>query len=147
MFIGLDVAKRCGVAVLKREGEYFTTVYTGTAQEQLDMLLDVLGRNEVRGSTFYVEKLNTFVNADTTRSLLLRAGYLTGTLERMGGKIEFVNAMTVRKWLGAKDKAAVKARFAAWHLTDDEADALACLMYGLQNSTVTGVMSGTQSIF
>lgn len=131
MNIGLDIATKTGVAVEIGKGKFFVTVYQGSPQEQLDMLVDVLGEEEVKNCTFYVEQLNTFINANTTRSLLLRSGYLCGTLEKFGGKVEFVNAMTVRKHLGAKKKEDVQKMFSDYKLTSDEADALACLLFGL----------------
>lgn len=131
MKIGLDIATKTGMAVLVGEGKFFVTVYQGSPQEQLEMLLDVLGEDEIGKCKFFVEQLNTFINANTTRSLLLRSGYLCGTLERLGGEVEFVNAMTVRKHLGAKKKEDVQKLFSDFKLTSDEADALACLLFGL----------------
>ena len=68
MKIGLDVAKKLGVAYLVAPNQILTTVYEGSQLEQVSWLLDVLGT--FSGHEFFVEKLNSFVNANTTRSLL-----------------------------------------------------------------------------
>lgn len=128
MKIALDVATKMGVAFLKGS-EIVTTVYQGTAQEQMESLLDTLG-DDLQGMVFYVEKLNSFVNANTTRALLLRTGYIAGTIEKRGGKVEFVIATQARKAQGVKTKLEAQALFPG--LTPDEADAVVVLLYGLQ---------------
>jgi hypothetical protein len=127
MEIGLDIATKMGVAYYNGKN-IVTTVYVGDKHQQVELLMDVLG--DVRGMTFFVEKLNCFVNADTTRSLLLRTGYITGVLEKMGANVEYVIATQARKFQGVSGKAEAKGLFPG--LTSDEADAVVVLLYGLQ---------------
>ena len=102
MKVGLDIAKRMGVAVLCGD-EIHTAAFSGTPSEQLKALVAFLG--DLTGSSFYVEKLNSFVNANTTRSLLLRTGYLVYSLqEEWLGDIEFIIATQARKFQGVKTK-------------------------------------------
>jgi len=130
MIVGLDIATSCGVAYFNGKTASCTT-YKGTAIYQLNMLLDVLGE-DVTGSTFYIEQMNSFMNADTVRSLLHRVGYIKYSLEQRGGITKMVNAMSVRKFLGAKGKAEVTAMFKPYGLNNDEADALALVLFGEQ---------------
>lgn len=93
------------------------------------MLFGFLG--DMTGSTFYVEKLNHFVNANTTRSLLLRTGYLVYCLEEDWlGTIEYVIATQARKFQGVKTKKEAQDLFPG--LSGDEADAVIVLLFGLK---------------
>lgn len=129
MIVGLDIATSTGVCYYNGKS-FACTTYVGSAVHQLNMLLDVLGN--VRGSTFYIEQMNSFVNADTTRSLLHRVGYIKLSLEREGAIIKMVNAMSVRKFLGVKGKAGVQELFKEHNLNGDECDALALVLFGEQ---------------
>lgn len=130
MIVGLDIATSTGVVYYN--GKVFScTTYKGTPDYQLQMILDVLG-DEVNGSIIYIEQMNKFLNADTTRSLLHRVGYIKLTLEKLGASVKMVNAMSVRKFIGAKNKEEVKAMFAPFGLNSDEADALALVLFGEQ---------------
>jgi hypothetical protein len=132
--VALDIAKTMGVCFHKHpDGNFYCTAYSGTPQEQLEMLLDVLG-DDVKNTLFFIEELNSFVNAKTTRSLLHRVGFIKLTLEKLGAKVEMVNAMAARKFLGAKNKKDVGNIFQALDfpkMTDDEADALAIMLFAL----------------
>lgn len=127
MKIGLDVAKKLGVAYLVAPNQILTTVYEGSQLEQVSWLLDVLG--SFKGHEFFVEKLNSFVNANTTRSLLLRTGYIQGKILEAGGTVTYVSAPSARKLQGVKDKKGMNALVP--NLTNDEADAVAVLLFGL----------------
>lgn len=127
MKIGLDVAKKLGVAYLVAPNQILTTVYEGSQLEQVSWLLDVLGT--FSGHEFFVEKLNSFVNANTTRSLLLRTGYIQGKILEAGGTVTYVSAPQARKLQGVKDKKGMNALMP--NLTNDEADAVAVLLFGL----------------
>lgn len=128
LIVALDVATNMGV-VYKKGKQFFCTTYTGSPIEQLEMLQDVLGE-DLAGVTVYMEQENTFRNANTTRSILHRVGYLKNSLERMGAEIKMVNAMSARKFLGVKGKENVKQLFSDFNLSGDESDALAVLMFG-----------------
>lgn len=130
MLVGLDVAEKMGVVYsVYGSGRYFTTVYRGSPVEQLQMLEDVLGE-DVKGACIFYEELNTFVNANTTRSLLHRVGYLKNSLLKLGAeRVEPVNAISARKFLGLPTKTEVGDFFKPWGLTQDEADAMAVLLF------------------
>lgn len=130
LMIGLDIAEKMGVVYHRyNSGIYHCTTYQGTPIEQLEMLEDVAGE-DVEGAVIFYEQLNTFVNANTTRSLLQRAGYLKNSLIKLGAlKVEPVNAIAARKFLGCKDKKAVGDVFKKWNLNQDEADAMAIFLF------------------
>lgn len=128
MRVGLDIAKRMGVAVLCGN-EIHTRAYSGTPGEQLHYLENWLG--DFIGSVVYVEKLNSFVNANTTRSLLLRTGYITNSLmEKWLADVEYVIATQARKFQGVKTKKEAQNLFPG--LSPDEADAVIVLLYGIK---------------
>lgn len=127
MKIGLDIAKKMGVAILAGE-EVHTWVIEGSPQKQLTELVCIAG--DLTGSMIYVEKLNSFVNANTTRSLLMRTGYLVNSLELWLCDIEYVIATQARKFQGVKAKTEAQALFPG--LSPDEADAVVVLLYGLK---------------
>lgn len=130
MIVGLDIATSTGVCYYN--GKVFScTTYKGTPDYQLQTILDVLGE-DVKGSIIYIEQMNKFLNADTTRSLLHRVGYIKLTLEKMGAHVRMVNAMSVRHFIGAKNKQEVAAMFAPFGLNGDEADALSLVLFGEQ---------------
>ncbi len=128
MQIGLDIAKRMGVAVLAGNNRIDTVAFSGSPQEQYDFLFHFLG--DITGSMFYVEKLNHFVNANTTRSLLLRTGYIVGSLENWLCDVEYIIATQARKYQGVKTKQEAQALFP--NVSGDEADAVIVLLYGLK---------------
>ena len=130
LIVALDIAEKMGVVYhWVDSGVYNCTTYTGTPIRQMEMLEDVLGE-DVKGAVVVYEQLNTFVNANTTRSLLQRAGFLKNSLLRLGaGGAEPVNAIAARKFLGLKDKKAVGEFFGRWKLNQDEADAMAILLF------------------
>lgn len=110
-------------------GIYHCTTYQGTPIEQLEMLKDFAGE-DVEGAVIFYEQLNTFVNANTTRSLLERVGYLKNSLIKLGAlKVEPINAIAARNFLGCKDKKAVGDAFKKWNLNQDEADAMAIFLF------------------
>lgn len=126
--IALDIATSMGVAYFTGQRVICTT-YKGSPVEQLEMLLDVVGEDLV-GVTVYIEQENNFRNANTTRNILHRVGYLKNSLEKFGASVVMINAMTARKHLGVKGKAEVKSLFAEQKLNSDEADAVAILLCG-----------------
>ena len=128
--IGLDIATSMGVCFYNGTN-FVCTTYTGTPIEQLETLQDVVGE-DLKGAKIYIEQENTFRNANTTRSILHRVGYLKNSLEKIGAEIVMVNAMSARKHLGAKCKADVSGLFSKFGLNSDESDALAVLMFGEQ---------------
>lgn len=130
LLIGLDIAEKMGVVYhYHGSNTYNCTTYKGTPIEQMQMLEDVVGE-DISGSIVFYEQLNTFVNANTTRSLLHRAGYLKNSLLRLGAsKVEAVNAIAARKFLGCKDKKSVGVLFSEWGLNQDEADAMAIMLF------------------
>lgn len=92
------------------------------------MLLDVLG-DDVKSAKVIIEQENSFRNANTTRNILHRVGYIKNSLEKLGAVTHMANAMAARKFLGAKNKADVTAMFKPFGLTADEADAMAILCH------------------
>lgn len=131
MVVALDVATSMGVCYFKiQDNKFYCTTYKGTPVEQLRMLLDVLG-DDVHKCLVIIEQLNDFMNANTTRSLLERIGYIKNSLLRVDAEIKMVNAMSVRKYLGVKGKEGVKELFSKYGLDSDQSDALAVMLYGL----------------
>lgn len=133
MVVALDVATSLGVVYKHPNGKFYCTTYKGTPVQQLEMLLDVLG-DDVTTCLVIIEQLNDFMNANTTRSLLERIGYLKNSLLKVGADIKMVNAMSVRKYLGVKGKEGVKELFSKYGLDSDQSDALAVMLYGLELS-------------
>ena len=128
MQIGLDIAKRMGVAVMAGPNRIDTIAFSGTAQEQYSFLYSFLG--DMTDYFFYVEKLNHFVNANTTRSLLLRTGYIVGSLQNWPCYVDYIIATQARKYQGVKTKQEAQALFP--NVSGDEADAVIVLLYGLK---------------
>lgn len=133
--VGLDVATKCGVAIVNQTSKKITTlVYNGTPAMQLESLVDLFGE-DWNGITVRIESLQTFRNAVTTRSLLTRTGYLAYSLEKFGAKIEYVSPSQARKNLGVKTKDEVHKLFShVAGITNDETDAIAVAAFGLTNN-------------
>ena len=127
--IALDVATRMGVAVKTKEGIH-TFVLKGDPIRQLDDLIDILGEDELKDATVFIEQLNYFRNASTVRSLAGRIGYLEHSLRKLGANVEMVSATAARKYLGVKTKDDVRILLGG---SSDEADATAILLLGLRN--------------
>lgn len=128
--VGLDIAHKMGVAYVNSgTKKIFTTIYTGTPQEQLENLQDVLG--DVDGITVAIEQLVSFRNANTVRSLMGRIGYIAHSLKKGGVEVVYFTPSEVRKSLGCKTKQDVLKYFRLYNpkLTDDEADAIAVATY------------------
>lgn len=130
LMIGLDIAEKMGVVYYRQNSSvYYCTTYKGTPIQQMQMLEDVAGE-DIKNAIVFYEELNTFVNANTTRSLLQRAGYLKNSLLKLGAlTVDPVNAIAARKFLGCKDKKAVGDAFKKWGINQDEADAMAILLF------------------
>lgn len=124
MFLGLDLAQKCGVAYVGAGGVIYTSTYIGTPVEQLEMILDVLGE-DVKRSVIVIEELNYFRNAKTVRSLAGRIGYIEHSLRKAGASVNFVSATAARKYCGVKEKAETAKLFG---VPQDEADAVAVLV-------------------
>lgn len=134
LLVSLDIATNMGVIYHQRDsGVYYATTYKGSPVEQLEMLLDVLG-DDVKGVSVFYEELNTFRNANTTRNILHRVGYLKNSLLADGAEFQPVNAVQARKFLGFKDKEAVGKYFSAFGLNQDEADAMVVLLFAKAQS-------------
>jgi hypothetical protein len=134
MLVALDVATNMGVVYKQHPGgKFMCTTYKGTPIEQVEMLLDVLG-DDLTGCTVFVEQLNDFINANTVRSLLKRVGYIENSLIMRGAKVEYFNAMSARKYIGAKKKADVHAMFSKYGLDPDQSDALAIMCFAMDYS-------------
>jgi hypothetical protein len=78
---------------------------------------------------FCLEMPHHFQNANTTRSLLERYGYIKNVLLGAGFKVREPNLNSARAWLGVKDKQAVLMHYIPYFaggaiLTSDHADAL-----------------------
>lgn len=133
--IGLDVATKCGVAVVNFSCKKITTlVYNGTPAMQLQSLLDLIGE-DWDNVLVKIESLQTFRNAVTTRSLLTRTGYLAYSLEKLGATIEYVSPSQARKNLGVKTKDEAHKLFAHVEgITNDETDAIAVALFGLTSN-------------
>jgi len=132
--VALDVATSMGVCYFRiQDNKFYCTTYKGTPIEQLRTLFDVLG-DDVNECLVIIEQLNDFMNANTTRSLLERIGYIKNSLLRVGAEIKMVNAMSVRKYLGVKGKEGVRELFSEYNLDSDQSDALAVMLYGLEIS-------------
>lgn len=134
LIVALDIATKMGVVYKTYPGgKFYCTTYEGTPIEQTEMLFDVLG-DDLSNCTVFIEQLNDFINANTVRSLLKRAGYIENSLIKRGAKVEFVNAMSARKYVGAKKKADVHAMFSKYGLDPDQSDALAIMCFAMDDN-------------
>lgn len=134
MLVALDVATNMGVVYKQHpDGKFICTTYKGTPIEQVEMLLDVLG-DDLTGCSVFVEQLNDFINARTVRSLLKRVGYIENSLIMRGATVEYFNAMSARKYVGAKKKADVHEMFSKYGLDPDQSDALAIMCFAMDYS-------------
>ena len=98
MKIGLDIAKEWALLCWPWGQVGLTQSQLNcTAQEQYNFLYGFSWRYD--RFDVYVEKLNHFVNANTTRSLLLRTGYIVGSLE-IGCVMLVCNRNPTRKYQG-----------------------------------------------
>lgn len=130
--IALDLAKSAGIAWITDDDPNTIHVRTvvGDPVYQLYSVLDIAGNHE---KTVVYEMLTSFRNAQTTRSLAERIGYIYWRLVELSESAEDdpkpMRVMSIRKKLGFKSKAAVKAYFSKMckGITDDEADAAALL--------------------
>lgn len=128
MLVALDVATNMGVVYKNVGGKFYCTTYKGTPIEQVEMLLDVLG-DDLSNCTVFIEELNDFINARTVRSLLKRVGYIENSLVRRGAEVKYFNAMSARKYVGAKKKADVHDMFSKYGLDPDQSDAMAIMCF------------------
>lgn len=124
MLLGLDLATKAGVAYVGASGIIYTSTYTGTPVQQLEVILDVLGE-DVKRSVVVIEELNYFRNANTVRSLAGRIGYIEHSLKRAGASVNFISATAARKYCGVKEKVETARLFG---VPQDEADAVAVLV-------------------
>ncbi len=124
MLLGLDLAQKCGVAYVGASGTIYTSTYTGTPIQQLEIVLDVIG-GDIKRSVVVIEELNYFRNAKTVRSLAGRIGYIEHSLRRAGASVNFISATAARKYCGVKEKIEVAHLFG---VPQDEADAVAVLV-------------------
>lgn len=133
MLVALDVATNMGVVYKTVGGKFICTTYKGTPIEQVEMLLDVLG-DDLSNCSVFIEQLNDFINANTVRSLLKRVGYIEHSLVQRGATVEYFNAMSARKYVGAKKKADVHAMFSKFGLDPDQSDAMAIMCFAMDYS-------------
>lgn len=129
--VAIDPAKRAGIAynVDSDAKIIVTTVVVGTPQEQRDYVLKLNHREAV------IEDLPRMRNMNTTKSLLMRIGYIALSLEDFGKRVTFVRVQSARRWIGAKSKKDVQrilSRRANCSISSDEADAAALLLFKLQ---------------
>jgi Holliday junction resolvasome RuvABC endonuclease subunit len=91
------------------------------------------GINPSYATTYVLERLHTFRNANTTRSLLERYGYLKYLLQSGGYRVEEVSPRMARKHLGLVEKEEVyeyfKKLYTGLRLTSHMTDALAVALY------------------
>lgn len=130
MLVALDVATNMGVVYKTIGGKFICTTYKGTPIEQVEMLLDVLG-DDLSKCTVFIEQMNDFINANTVRSLLKRVGYIENSLVRRGADVQYFNAMSARKYVGAKKKADVHKMFSKFGLDADQSDAMAIMCFAM----------------
>lgn len=134
MLVALDVATNMGVVYKSFPGgKYYCTTYKGTPIEQVEMLLDVLG-DDLSNCSVFIEQMNDFINANTVRSLLKRVGYIENSLIKRGATVQYYNAMSARKYIGAKKKADVQKIFSEYGLDADQADAMAIMCFAMDDN-------------
>lgn len=148
---GIDIATTTGVAHIF-EGSHQMTAYehTGTPQDLLKFITECF--DSAADLEFHIEMLNSFRNANTTRKLLTKAGYIAHSLEAMGWPVSFPNVSSVRYHLRAKNKLAVQSLLAQRvvvtlgkkKFTGNHADAIALILYAekLQPSDIEITIGG-----
>lgn len=79
MIVGLDIATSSGIALYDGE-KICVTTFKGTPVELVDYIESIIPQN----STVIIERHVHFLNANTTRSLLERLGYVKYSLIKNG---------------------------------------------------------------
>lgn len=136
VYIGIDPATVCGVAIYYPEQNMARVMEVkGTPVEQLSTILEYLFKDigEEKLLIFSMEKLHNFRNANTTRSLLERYGYLRHTLDSLGFPVRETSPASVRAHLQVKTKTELFDYLGSFyrgkHLTNNHTDALAIAIY------------------
>lgn len=107
-YIGLDLAIVSGICVIDTDTNTIDLFqHKGTPIELLDWLFAFIIENEEEGvdsQKMGIEELHQFRNANTTRSLLQRSGYIFYTLSGYKFTVEMVNMESVLPVLKCKNK-------------------------------------------
>lgn len=136
-YIGLDIATVTGMAIYTPSTETIEVALNkGDPISQYVRLVNYLETMDYkdRHPTFVLELPLHFQNANTSRSLIERYGYLKHSLIRAGVyEVVEVNLNSVRKYLGCKTKEDVfrffQPLYEGDYLTSDHADAAALCLY------------------
>ena len=124
MIFGLDIAKRTGIASYNHKtDEVFVTTFAGSPIELLGCVKSLLPLPEFVEKVV-IEKHVHFRNANTTRALLERLGYVKWSLQNFGYETVDLFPGRGRKFL--------TARYAYLGFDKDELDAITLLNAYLQ---------------
>lgn len=136
IYCGLDIAKTTGLAVWYPEKHFaLVTHVKGTPIVQLKCILAAIPKElfgEVLEPVFVLEKIFHFRNANTTRSLLERYGYMKHSLLDRAARVEEAHPLAARRLLKARSKGQVLRMLQAYSgecMTQDGADALAVAIF------------------
>lgn len=148
-FIGLDLAKTAGVAVLS-EDQKECTVYeiVGTPYEQLYQIQNLVDGPAIWG----IEELHIFRNAKTIRSLAERIGFLKWTIKGLfKEKCYMVSVSQARKNVGVKGKEAARELLQCQltdggRLTDNHSDAVLVALMVAKETMGAGPTTGLPTI-
>lgn len=151
-YIGLDVATMAGIAKWIPEiNVAVVDEMKGTPNHQLQYIINsVLPPKEMAVETIFVlEKPFHFQNANTTRSLLERYGFIKYSLLGFGYQVREPNLNSARAWLGVRDKQGVFDHYvphlnSGRMLTSNHTDALLVAMYEAQQDGFTVEWSSLQ---
>ena len=128
VFVGLDMAKTAGVAVLSEDLKHcWVYELKGTPFQQFYQIQNIVCNQP---AVWGIEELHIFRNAKTVRSLAERVGFIKWTLKGiLKEKVLMVTATSARKYVGAKSKEQARELMQCLvtdggRLTDNHSDAV-----------------------
>ena len=128
VFVGLDLAKTAGMAVLSEDLKHcWVYEIKGTPYEQFYQIQNIVCNQP---AVWGIEELHCFRNAKTVRSLAERMGFIKWVLKGiLKEKVIMVTATAARKFVGAKNKEGARELMQCLvtdggRLTDNHSDAV-----------------------
>lgn len=138
IYVGLDTAKNMGVAFYRPDNHCVMTLeLKGNPLQQLSSLKALIANHEKIETelVFVFERLHNFLNANTTRDLLTRYGFLYYSLLQAGATVCEVSPRPARSALGMVSKSDAHAKLikrctdSHARFSNNHSDAIVCAIY------------------